>query len=1073
MSQTDLINKENELYKKMSFTAQIGWWEADFVEGNYVCSDFLIDLFGLKTDRLPFAEFRNIIREDYREQVLQEFREDIHKEFYERTFPVYSRSGIIWVHSRVAGNQEDPVSGKRIRSFGTFQVVQAPDTEAEQLTRRINDFLHRQNAISQSLQTFLRGESIELCVNEVLKNLLKLYGKGRVYIIEYTDNGTSSCTYEVSSEEKYAERYNLQQIPTNNVPWWDNQISSGHSIILDSLSQLPPEAKIERAMLEEQHVQSIMVIPLIIEKKAWGYIGVDIIDESRIWSNEDVQWLSSLANVINICIGLRKAKDTADEKQLFLHNMLHYMPMGYIQLSVLRDENNDLNDYRITDANDICERAFDIPREKLIGLLATNIYPDPTEKLKMLAKILNENTYTELDEYIQKTDSYSHWIIYTTDPNTVICLFIDTTEKTKADKALDRNKEVLKELFANIPVGIEMYDEDGYLFDANDKDMELFGIKDKNQVIGINLFDNPNIPSNIKRRIPKEKLIDFSQDYKFNALGDYYLSEKQEKIRLYTKICKWYNKEGLFCGYIFINIDNTERVNNLNRICDFEEFFLLISNYAKIGYYKMNLISKNGYAVQQWYKNMGEEENTPLSEIIGVYNNVHPNDRPRIMAFFNKVLDGSEKNFQDELRIRRPNAIDAWNWISVNILVSKYDPANNEIEVTGINYDITELKETQNELIAARDKAETMDRLKSAFLANMSHEIRTPLNAIVGFSGLLVESDNIEERRVFIKIIQENNELLLQLISDILDLSKIEAGTFDFVNNILDINELCEDVVRSHSLKVPEDVKLVFADHPPTCYLNSDRNRLQQVLSNFVNNAIKFTTSGSIRLGYTKEDDFLRFYVEDTGIGLSEEQSVRIFDRFVKLNSFIHGTGLGLAICKSIVQQLGGDIGVDSKLGVGSRFWFTHPYYEINEEEKAKEITFQSFNSLIVPDKDHKPYILIAEDIESNYMLISALLKKDYKLEWVRNGEEAVEKCQNTSPDLILMDIQMPVMNGLEATEKIRKFNLIVPILAVTAFAFEEDKEKALKAGCNGFITKPIIGSVLRKEIKEILKYNQ
>ena len=267
-----------------------------------------------------------------------------------------------------------------------------------------------------------------------------------------------------------------------------------------------------------------------------------------------------------------------------------------------------------------------------------------------------------------------------------------------------------------------------------------------------------------------------------------------------------------------------------------------------------------------------------------------------------------------------------WNWIRTNVVVNQYQPENGQIELIGVNYDITELKETEAMLIEAKEKAEAADRLKSAFLANMSHEIRTPLNAIVGFSSLLGETENVEERKQYIAIVEENNDLLLQLISDILDLSKIEAGTFDFTKRALDVNLLCEDIVRTMRMKVKPGVELLFDSHLPECQIVSDRNRLNQVLANFVDNAVKFTSAGSIRVGYEPLDENrLRFYVADTGIGIEPEKQVQVFDRFVKLDTFVPGTGLGLSISKSIIEQLGGTIGVDSKVGEGSCFWFTLP----------------------------------------------------------------------------------------------------------------------------------------------------
>ena len=198
-----------------------------------------------------------------------------------------------------------------------------------------------------------------------------------------------------------------------------------------------------------------------------------------------------------------------------------------------------------------------------------------------------------------------------------------------------------------------------------------------------------------------------------------------------------------------INIDNTERIDAINRIRDFENFFLLISDYAKVGYAKLNLLTKRGYAIKQWYKNMGEPEDIPLSSVVGVYDKMHPEDRQKVVDFYEKVLKGEEKDFRSEMRVLKPGTADEWNWVRMNVVVTKFEPDNGEIEIIGINYDITELKETEAMLIEAKEKAETMDRLKSAFLANMSHEIRTPLNAIVGFSGLLVDTEDLEEHREY------------------------------------------------------------------------------------------------------------------------------------------------------------------------------------------------------------------------------------------------------------------------------------------------------------------------------------
>ena len=931
------MQTDNERYRKMASLAQIGWWEVDLTAGYYLCSDYLSDLLGLDGDTISTSDFLNLIREDYRKQIAQEFRANssIHKDFYEQTFPIHSKYGEVWLHTRLAFREKGTGVDGGDKSFGIIQRVEAPKEEDQRdALRRVNDLLCRQNFVSQSLLRFLRDEAVESCIADILRDILNLYnGKGRVYIFEYDEiYAHHSCIYEVVSEGVSAEIDNLQDMPASESKWWSEQILSGKPIILNTLEQLLEEAPDEYQILVVQGIKSLMVTPLMTGDRVWGYMGIDLVETYHDWSNEDFQWFSSLGNIINICIELRKTKDKVIREQTFLNNLFHFMPMGYIRMSIIRDENNKPCDYRVTDANEVSSTFFGLPLESYIGSLASEKHPDYLQKLNFLEEILDSNSYREKDEYFPRTERYTHWVIYSPGKDEIVGLFLDSTGSVQANRALDRSEKLFKNIFANIPAGVEIYDKDGYLIDLNNKDLEIFGVVNKSDVIGVNFFENPNVPQGIRDRVRNEDLVDFRLNYSFEQAGGYYETSRSNVIELYSKVSKLYDNEGNFSGYILISIDNTERIDAMNRIRDFENFFLMISDYAKVGYAKLNLLNRKGYAIKQWYKNLGEEEDIPLSEVVAVYSQMHPEDRKRFLDFYDEVRDGKRRHFQGEMRIRRPGTKNEWNWVSSNVMVTNYKPEENEIEIIGINYDITELKETEAELIQARDKAEMMDRLKSAFLANMSHEIRTPLNAIVGFSDLLVETEELAERQEYIKIVRENNDLLLQLISDILDLSKIEAGTFEFTNGDVDVNLLCEDIVRSMGMKAKEEVELVFDDHLPVCHVISDRNRIHQVISNFVNNAMKFTSEGSIHVGYKLKDGELEFYVEDTGIGIEKEQLPHIFERFVKLNSFVHGTGLGLSICQSIVEQLGGRIGVDSEKGKGSRFWFTIPGVIVTEE---------------------------------------------------------------------------------------------------------------------------------------------
>ena len=415
------------------------------------------------------------------------------------------------------------------------------------------------------------------------------------------------------------------------------------------------------------------------------------------------------------------------------------------------------------------------------------------------------------------------------------------TKMARTNEALDHSEKLLRNIYTNIPVGIELYDKNGYLEDLNNMDVEIFGLPSKESALGINIFENPIINDEIREKLIRKEPVSFHMDYSFKTIEDncFYPTMKKGTIDIFTKVSMLYDIHGDLINYMFINLDNTDRV-------------------------------------------------------------------------------GRADSIRKELRVRHG---EGWRWTRVNAMRNTLSADPAKLEMISVNYDITELKETQ----MMREKAEELDRLKSAFLANMSHEIRTPLNAIVGFSTLLVDTDDPEEKKLFVGIIQKNNELLLQLISDVLDLAKIESGRIELKFVEVDLRELCKELVVSMRIKVPAEVALCVISDLPPCIIRCDKMRLTQIISNLINNAIKHTGRGAIMLGYEVRQDEIEFSVADTGDGMSPEVQQHVFDRFYKGNSFKQGTGLGLSICKSIIEQIGGKIGVESEEGKGSRFWFTLP----------------------------------------------------------------------------------------------------------------------------------------------------
>jgi len=382
-----------------------------------------------------------------------------------------------------------------------------------------------------------------------------------------------------------------------------------------------------------------------------------------------------------------------------------------------------------------------------------------------------------------------------------------------------------------------------------------------------------------------------------------------------------------------------------------------------------------------------------------------------------------------------------------------------------IERDITKDKKMEQDLISAKEKAEESDKLKSAFVANISHEIRTPLNAIVGFSRIIAETDNSDERQSYFSIVDENNSRLLGLINEILDISKIESGIVEFDYEPMSIYALCQDIFQTNSLKCAKDTQLIFEDCDQNLLIQSDKGRLAQVFNNLIGNAIKYTKQGCISIGYLEKPKQIEFYVKDSGDGIDNEKIDRVFDRFIKADSYSQGTGLGLSICKSIIEKMGGTISVTSTKNEGSCFTFTLPASCIvKHSDKNSDHTGDENNT------KKNGLILVAEDTDSNFILLDAMIGNEFTLKRARNGLEAVNMFEELHPDIILMDIKMPIMNGLDATKIIRTLSTEVPIIALSAFAFEEDRDKSFEMGCNDFLSKPFKKRVLVDIISKYLK---
>lgn len=683
--------------------------------------------------------------------------------------------------------------------------------------------------------------------------------------------------------------------------------------------------------------------------------------------------------------------------------------------------------------------------------------------------------------------------------------------RRRTARALRQSQEILNlerlqtdTIFGDLPVGIEVYSKEGILVWMNERTCQTFGVVDKRAVIGSTpIMDNPVIPDAVKKAFQRQRKIQVDFDYDFSIVcrtGFYNTRCTSEVKRISCKGTPVFGPDGKMQNYVFI----------MNDISREYEYSVKLKESTQLAY---QAIQASGL-VHWRYDNRVHRfssYNDPVTNFDSsvwltpedYLGTVHPDDRPGIMDYLRMMDDGAD--FSDEAPMRvKTTYDDGWQDCVVTGTSFLKDHATGKVLLyTGFRRNVTSWKKMVNELSEAKERAERSDKLKSAFLANISHEIRTPLNAIIGFSNLLTNTDKKEEIAEYQRIIVTNSDLLLRLINDILDLSKIEAGFIDRQLSEFDLSVYFDELYGSvRQAMANPSVKLVCDNPYESCLVRMDANRLAQVVLNYATNAIKCTYRGEIRMGYRRQGEGIYFYVSDTGIGIPDKDKPRLYRRFEKLNEFTQGTGLGLAICKVVTESAGGQVGFESEEGVGSTFWSWVPCEimrvcgeaEAGGQEAAQldagldngldagegtENLSASTDEPSPADPDSEPSsdgytdkktILVVEDIESNYHLMSVLLGNlGYRFTRAADGVEAVEKVLSEHFDLVLMDIKMPRLGGLEATREIRKTNREVPIIALTAHAFNSDKEAAIAAGCNGFLVKPIDRNALAGTLRRFL----
>ena len=667
---------------------------------------------------------------------------------------------------------------------------------------------------------------------------------------------------------------------------------------------------------------------------------------------------------------------------------------------------------------------------------------------KVIATGKGSTAHHELD--VNGAHHYYENRIFPLDEEYVLIMCRDISERVVTQK----NLEVFKRVLDKVSDSILAASTDGTLVYANKQFIEEYGVKGE---LGVQkVYD---LPVSLHTKEIFEKRVQEIRDNGGN-MGYHarYTRVGEVKERVH-QVSTFIMEDGQEEIVWFFTQDITDVIKNRDELRELN--YLLDAILNNIPVYMFVKDPEDDFRYLYWNKALANHSKIPASRALGRTD----------FEIFPERSD-AEKFHQDDLELMRTGErlemqetyVTAAGETRIVQTLKTHIPLVGRVPlIIGISWDITNVQNIEQELIQARIKAEQSDRLKSAFLANMSHEIRTPLNAIVGFSRLMTTTDNREDEKLYSEIINQNSDVLLQLINDILDLSKIEAGTLEYIKQPMDLGEMCRNVYEIHKGRVQEGVTLTLDNENDSLMINEDKNRILQLITNLITNAIKFTYEGEIHFGFKLKKDYIDFYVKDTGIGISEEKLSHIFGRFVKLNSFVQGTGLGLAICQMIVEKMGGAITVESELHEGSTFRFTIPYDMYNKQEKFKKNAEREQHLKVAIKSLQLRTLLVAEDVDSNFLLMNTVLGKKYKLIRARDGREAVDMYKENHPDLIFMDIKMPYMDGLEATRLIRGYSKDIPIIALTAFAFESDRERAIEAGCNDYLTKPVSQEAIEK----------
>lgn len=826
----------------------------------------------------------------------------------------------------------------------------------------------------------------------------------------------------------------------SNLLGWTREETIGNKALNLSILDDPETRK--TIVDEVRNKKEIRNYEINLHTKYGAVLKVLITVKLLVYENEQV--------LLTIVEDVTRLKETEQRYNGLFNNKTS----GVVHCQIVTNENGAF-DFKILRINDSYTNITGISKSQLEGKMARELFPE-INNLEAYKSISENGGEFNFESYCASLNKWLDFHVFSSKKDEFTAIITDVTQQKEAEKELESERALFQGIFDTIPVMITIYDPDLKSFRFNKALKNTLGWTEEDASDG--LFMERVYPNPVLRKEASEYMQSLEhgwREFPVTAKDGSLVQSQWVNIKL---------SDGVLIG---IGIDVRQQKEADQKIKDISQRFLaLADNIAQLAW----MADARGEIF--WYnKRWFDYTGTTMDEVKGYgWTKVqHPEYVGRVLKNYKNALQtGSEWEDTFPLRSREGS----YNWFLSRALPITNDEGN----ITywfGTNTDITDLLTVQENLKIAKEKAEENDKLKSAFLANVSHEIRTPMTGILGFTELLkAECTGEENKTAYLNIIESSGKRTLQIINDLIDISKIEAKQVEINSGTTDITQLLNELLLFF---VPEankkNIFLKLSCEIPRQYnkTETDATKLSQILCNLIKNALKYTLHGTIEFGCSMENSSYKFFVKDTGPGISKANTEIIFERFrqgdVSWSDKSEGVGLGLSISKAYVELLGGKILVDSEVGKGSVFYFNLPFVQSGSNDgniKNDEVK----KSLLSNRK-----VLIAEDEESLYILLREILKNEgIQTVHARDGLEAVEIFKNNADiDLIIMDSKMPNMAGNEATKIIRSFNQTVPIIALSAYSSNSDKQKALNTGCNDYLVKPMTAHALLERISRNL----